>query len=184
MNDILEIVAKTCETLDLQWALIGGLALPAYGVTRATFDLDIAVSFKTNNELKAFLSELNNCGVKTAQNPKIDHLLFTVFSTNISDEVKIWLSPCDAFPWDDKIIDRLIKLKKEETYDLSVLSPEDFILTKLARQDRSLIDLKDVTEVILAQEELDWNYLKEKAEILGLKNILDSILKNLANNEY
>lgn len=36
--------------------------------------------------------------------------------------------------------------------NLRVLAPEDFIMTKLARMDRSTIDLQDIVQVILSEK--------------------------------
>jgi len=98
---------KTCKKFDFPWAIIGGVALPAYKVTQTTLDLDIAVYFSTQQELTQFVAELKKNSVHTTQEPKIDHLLFLIYSTEFKDEAEIWLDPCDAFSWDQTIIKRV-----------------------------------------------------------------------------
>ena len=169
------MIANCCEALHLNWALIGGIALPGYGVTRTTLDLDVAISFQSEIDISNFLSELEKYNVKTAQVPNITHLVFVIFCLDVPDEAEIWLAPCDAFPWNDEIINRIRVIDQQPT--IRILSPEDFITTKLARSDRSSIDLQDVLEILLAQEnDIDWDYLFQRITSLKLNSDLQKIL--------
>ncbi len=177
MTDLLKTIANVCESLDINWVILGGLALPAYGVTRTTLDLDIAVYVKTDEELQLLIKQLEDYHVKTVQKPKISHLVFTVFSIKFHDEAEIWLHPCDAFIWDEKMLDR-IRVVSGET-NLKVLAPEDFIMTKLARMDRSNVDLQDVVQVILSEKTLDWIYLIRRTAKLKLFTDLQELARNI-----
>ena len=84
--------------------------------------------------LNQFINALKENDISTLQNPKIDQDLFTVFGKH--SEAEIWLKPCDAFSWDDKMVKRI----QVYIVNVHVLAIEDFILTKLARGDRSSID--------------------------------------------
>lgn len=176
MPEILKAIISSCKIVGLDWALVGGMALPAYGVTRTTLDLDVAISFSSSAEISDFLSELQQYKVKTLQNPQLEHLVFVIFSTELKDEAEIWLSPCDAFSWDEEIINRIQAVEGDP--DLRVLSPEDFILTKLARDDRSSVDIQDVLQILLAQQlSIDWSYLLTRASQQGVKSDLQGILQ-------
>ena len=177
MTDLLRTIADVCESLNINWVIIGGLALPAYGVTRTTLDLDISIYVKTNEELQLLINKFGDNHIKTEQKPKFSHLLFTVFSTKFQDEAEIWLHPCDAFVWDDEMIDRIKVVEGDIT--LRVLAPEDFIMTKLARMDRSNIDLQDIVQVILSEKKLDWAYLIKRTVKLELFADLQELAKNI-----
>ena len=57
-----------------------------------------------------------------------------------------------------------------------IISPEDFIVNKLARPDRGVIDEQDVKSVLIRQKDnLDYEYLKKKAENAEVLNILEKI---------
>ena len=162
------------------------MALPAYGAGRSTYDLDVAIEFKTQDDIDNFLAKLRDHDVQTAQKPRIDHLLFVVFQRTVKDEAEIWLQPCSGFPWDDKIISRISSQKMEPfSHQINVLSTEDFIMTKLGRQDRSVTDLQDVTQIILAQKSIDWDYLIQRAKQYSLldviRNLMGRIQENLPN---
>lgn len=177
MTDLLRTIVNVCKSLNITWVIIGGLALPAYGVTRTTLDLDIAIYVKTNQELQSLVKKLEINHIKTVQKPKISHLVFTVFSTRFHDEAEIWLHPCDAFIWDKEMIER-IKVVSGET-NLRVLAPEDFLMTKLARKDRSNIDLQDIVQVILSEKKIDWTYLIKRTLKLELFADLQELAKNI-----
>ncbi len=177
MTDLLRTIVDVCESLNIPWVIIGGLALPAYGVTRTTLDLDIAIHVKTDQELQLVINNLEANHIKTVQKPKISHLVFTVFSTKYHDEAEIWLHPCDAFIWDNEMINRIKVVTGE--INIRVLAPEDFIMTKLARMDRSTIDLQDIVQVILSEKKLDWTYLIKRTVKLELFTDLQELAKNI-----
>lgn len=177
MADLLRTIADICESLNINWVIIGGLALPAYGVTRTTLDLHVAIYVKTDEELQLLIKQLEGYHIKTVQKPKISHLVFTVFSTKFHDEAEIWLHPCDAFIWDDEMLDRIRVVSG--TTNLKVLAPEDFIMTKLARMDRSNVDLQDIVQVILSEKTLDWIYLIRRTVNLELFADLQELVRNI-----
>ena len=68
-----------------------------------------------------------------------------------------------------------IKLFFEEVY---VLAVEDYILTKLARGDRSSVDIDDILKIIIANKDtMDWKYLHFRLEWAGLERDFKEIIK-------
>ena len=174
-NSILHNIFEISQKLDIPIVLLGGLALPAYNVARTTIDIDISIFVKTQGKLQDFIKELGKIGLKTIQYPKIGHDLFTIFGKSI--EMEIWLKPCDAFDWDDKMVAKRIQL----TDNFYVLSKEDYILTKLSRMDCSSTDLQDVIQVIINNlNEIDENYLIERLKqydkLIQFQDLLKEII--------
>ena len=57
-----------------------------------------------------------------------------------------------------------------------IVSPEDFIVNKLARPDRGVIDEQDVKSVLVREEgKLDEEYLKKRAKDAGVLTMLEHI---------
>lgn len=171
---MIEIFNITKE-LNIVSVILGGLALPAYNVARSTIDIDISIHIDSQEQLNEFIHKLSEIGYRTVQNPKINHDLFTIFGK--SNEAEIWLKPCDAFSWDDEMVSRRIEFKD----NLYVLSKEDFILTKLARMDRSSVDIQDIIQILIANiEGIDWDYLflrlKQNNLELAFKDVLEALL--------
>ena len=121
---------------------------------------------------KQALEALKEKEINTKQHPKIDHDLFTVFGKN--NEAEIWLKPCDAFEWDDQMVDK-IRLFFGNVY---VLAVEDYILTKLARSDRTSIDIDDILKIIIANKDsLNWEYLHFRLKWVDLESDFQEIIK-------
>ena len=165
MSSILQIILDVAYKYKITTVIIGGLALPAYNVARSTLDLDICIKIESQEQLNTFVEVLKENKINTKQQPKIDHDLFTVFGKN--NEAEIWLKPCDAFQWDDQMVEN-IQLFFEDVY---VLAIEDYMLTKLARSDRSSIDIDDILKIIIANKDsLDWKYFRFRVKWADLES--------------
>ncbi|MBA7645751.1 hypothetical protein ES703_53509 [subsurface metagenome] len=172
ISNILQIILDVASHYKITTVIIGGLALPAYNVARTTLDIDVCIKIESNEQLNSFIEALKEKEINTKQQPKIDHDLFTVFGKN--SEAEIWLKPCDAFQWDDQMVDK-IQLFFGDVY---VLAVEDYILTKLARSDRSSIDIDDVLRIIIANKNsLDWDYFLFRIKWADLENDFKEIVK-------
>lgn len=160
------------DQLKIPAVLIGGLALPAYNVARTTLDIDICICIKSREELNWFIEALYNNDISTVQNPNLSHDLFMVFGKR--SEARIWLKPCDAFHWDKQMVEKIQKFFA----NVYVLAVEDYILTKLARFDRSSIDISDILKILIAnKDEIDWEYLRFRLDWMDLESDFKEILE-------
>jgi len=172
ISRILQTILDVASHLKIKIAVIGGLALPAYNVARTTLDIDICIKIESQKQLNLFVKGLKENKINTKQKPKIDHDLFTVFGKR--SEAEIWLKPCDAFQWDDQMIEKLHLFFG----DVKVLAVEDYLLTKLARSDRSAVDIDDVLKIIIANKDsLDWKYFQFRLNWESLENDFKDIIK-------
>lgn len=152
--------------------IIGGLALPAYNVARTTLDIDVCIYVESQEELEQFVKALYDKEISTIQNPKISHDLFTVFGKQ--NEAEIWLRPCDAFDWDNQMVEKIQNFFS----NVYVLAAEDYILTKIGRSDRSSTDISDVIQILIAnKDKLDWDYLRYRLKWANLESDFKQILK-------
>ena len=172
ISDLLQTILKIATDCNIPIVLIGGLALPAYNVARTTLDIDICIYLISQEELNQFIEALNQNEISTVQKPKINHNLFTVFGK--LGEAEIWLKPCDAFHWDEQMVEKI-----HNFFDnVYVLAVEDYILTKLGRSDRSSIDISDILKIIIAnKDKLDWKYLRFRLKRMDLESDFKEILK-------
>ena len=181
ISDLLQAIINSAASCDLPIVIIGGLALPAYNIARSTLDLDICIYVKNQEDLNEFINNLKKGEITTIQAPKINHNLFTVFGKG--GEAEIWLQPCDTFHWDEKMINRIQNFYS----NVHVLAVEDYILTKLARSDRSSTDINDILQILIANTKtIDWEYLIYRLKWVDLENEFSEVLKgfksDLANN--
>ena len=62
VSRVLDLVRPFFESRKEPYALVGGLALLAYGAPRATFDVDLLAPRRTRDDLVAFL-EFDSAGL-------------------------------------------------------------------------------------------------------------------------
>jgi len=175
MMSLTELFFNIGSKLNITSVLIGGLALPAYNVGRTTLDIDIAIYVESQKKLNRLVETLSKYGIQTQQNPKINHDLFTIYGKK--NEAEIWLKPCDKFGWDQKMRDRTFYIEK----NIRVLSIEDFILTKLARSDRTSIDIDDIIQILIANSDsIDWDYLNYRIAWANVKKDFEKLLEEFS----
>lgn len=156
------------------YMIIGGYALPFYGRLRTTVDLDLAVAIRSRSEFDQLLIILKaddfQATLASPNNP-----LIVVVDRKEQVEFEIWTKP-DGIFFDDETINRRRKAHLGEGVDAWIVSPEDFIVTKLARADRGVVDEQDVKSVLEIQKnKLDWVYLHKRAKDAEVLTILKTI---------
>lgn len=154
--------------------IIGGYALPFYGRIRTTADLDLAVATKTKDDYTALLNLLRVADFEqTICSP--NNPLTVIVDRKEGVEFELWSRP-DGIVFDEETLTRRKKMQLSGDFWVWVVSAEDFIVTKLARPDRGVVDEQDVKSVLVRQEgQLDLNYLAKRAEAAQVLTILRAI---------
>ncbi|MFQ6064764.1 MAG: nucleotidyltransferase [Candidatus Bathyarchaeia archaeon] len=154
--------------------IIGGYALPYYGRIRTTIDLDLAVAIETERELNEFRNWLQAIDFEATLSSPRDPVI-VILDRKEKVEIELWLKP-DGIVFDDETLARRRKIKLDTNIKAWIVSPEDFIVNKLARPDRGVVDEQDVKSVLVRQEdELDQEYLKRRARDAGVLTVLENI---------
>jgi hypothetical protein len=170
----LQKLIKLFEENQIDYMIIGGYALPFYGRIRTTVDLDLAVAVKTQRKLDFLLGLLRAADFEpticSPHNP-----LIPVVDLKEKIELELWTKP-DGIVFDDATLKRRKKVDLRQGISAWLVSPEDFIVTKLARPDRGVIDEQDVKSVLVRQAgKLDEKYLEKRARDAGVLRILEAI---------
>ena len=155
--------------------LIGGYALQYYGRIRATIDIDIAIEIQQKEDFELFFKDAKEVGFTPYfnffQNP-----MSILIDNKTGLEIELWRKP-DGVEWDDDTLERR-KREKFADFFVWVISPEDFMVNKLARSDRGVQDEQDVKSVLVRlQESLDWKYLGRRAKKAKVFTVLREIKK-------
>lgn len=154
--------------------IIGGYALPFYGRIRTTIDLDLAIAIKTKEELDRLRDWLRSIDFEITVGSYLNPVII-VLDRKEKLELELWLRP-DGIDFDDELLKRRRKIELVTGFYAWVISPEDFIVTKLARADRSVIDEQDVKSVLIMQRnKLDREYLEKRARNAGVFTLLETI---------
>jgi len=170
----LQRLLKLFEDKNVFYMMIGGYALPYYGRIRTTFDLDLAVAIKTEEELKQLRNWLKSIDFEVTNYSPLN-LLVIILDQKEKVEIELWLRP-DGIVFDDETLRRRRRVKLDSNIEAWIVSPEDFIVNKLARPDRGVIDEQDVKSVLVRQGgKLDKVYLERRARDAGVLTILENI---------
>jgi predicted nucleotidyltransferase len=170
LNKIIEILEKN----SIEYMLIGGWALPAYGHIRATIDIDLAIAVKQPEKLDHFISELRSNKYQVTFNPKTDHPVFPILDEENMVEMELWQKP-DGIDMGAEILKRRRKIRKDNL-SFWIIGPEDLIINKLAIPNRSSGDEQDVITVLHRQrDKLDRHYLENRARQAGLLSLLEAL---------
>ncbi len=165
---------KLFENRKVPYMIIGGYALPFYGRIRATIDVDLAVAIKTRKELERLREWLQamqfEIPVSSPQNPVV-----VILDKKEKVEIELWLKP-DGIVFVPETLQRRSRVTLDKKISAWIVSPEDFIVNKLARPDRGATDEQDVKSVLVMQEgKLDYEYLKKRAQEAGVFGVLQAI---------
>jgi hypothetical protein len=170
----LQKLIKLFENRKVPYMIIGGYALPFYGRVRTTIDIDIAVAIKTEREYEQLRKWLHEIDVEvTLYSP--NNPVMVIVDRKEKVEAELWLKP-DGITFDNETLKRRRKAKLSSNTNAWIISPEDFIINKLARPDRGAVDEQDVKSVLVRQAgKLDNEYLTKRAQQANVLTILQSI---------
>ena len=157
----------------IDYMVIGGFALPSYGAIRATADLDLAIRIQTPSEFQNLLLKAEKSGFKPSMG-SFSNPVVVLTDQKTGMEVEFWIRP-DGIVWDQETLNRR-RLTRIGPSDLYVVSPEDFVVSKLARPDRGVQDEKDVKSVLVRMKgSIDRRYLEARAAKAGVQAILRAV---------
>jgi hypothetical protein len=176
ISHALRRLSTTLDKLAIPHMLIGGYALIAYGQFRTTQDIDLAIasSYERSAKLQVQLTKL---GFQLGS-PNPDVPFFFVTDVKGRLEVEIWTKP-DGVVFDTELLRRRVKVRPfDDNFEMFVIGPEDFIVNKLARQDRRVQDETDALSVLARQKgKLDYEYLRKRAKEANVTGLLDTLLE-------
>jgi predicted nucleotidyltransferase len=163
----LQRLLRLFKEKNVSYMIIGGYALPFYGRIRATVDLDLAVAIKTKEELDRLRGWLKSADFEVTVNSYLNPVL-VVLDKKEKLEIQLWLRP-DGITFDEELLKRRRKMELDKGFEAWVISPEDFIVNKLARPDRGAVDEQDIKSVLVRQKNrLDKKYLEKRAQDAGV----------------
>ena len=161
---------------DVPYMIIGGYALPAYGRIRATQDLDVAIAASIS-EVERLHTTLRERDFMIPQAPQEEASMYFLLDQENSAEIEIYTEP-DGVIWNKELLERRIRVHPfNDDFEAFVIGPEDFIINKLAREDRAAQNEDDVVSVLRMQEgKLDYRYLTRRARQAGVWGLLQTLI--------
>lgn len=175
---VLRAVVDTLERTQVGYVVVGSTAAAAWGVARATRDIDIVVMVDADEleqVLDALLAADLYVPIEQAHEAATAGGSFNVLDPSHGGKVDLFLTrPDDAFTRS-----RLARRIRADVFDVPcwVASAEDVVLAKLRwRLDsRSEVQWRDCVE-IASTNELDATYLRHWAQHLDVTDDLEDLL--------
>ncbi len=174
--ETLQSLTKHLERLQQDYMLIGGYALPYYGLIRATIDIDIAIALHLPDPTQ-LKRELEHAGFQISsfseQTP-----CFVITDMKSMTEIEAWIKP-DGIVMDAECL-RSRNRVSIKGFDFWIVGPEDLIVSKLARTDRRAQDEGDVLSILgNSRLKLDELYLHTIATRAGILPLLNGLQKKM-----
>ncbi|RSN67041.1 hypothetical protein D9Q81_09170 [Candidatus Korarchaeum cryptofilum] len=155
LNDFLDAT----DALKLRYALLGALAVRAWNPYRKTHDVDVAIEKSDFWKLKNFLAPL---GYFVVENPRLGKL---ELKHRYKGDIDVYTDEVSGIRVSD-LLKRSVE-RELEGRRVRVVSPEDLIILKAkAGRERDMADISVV--LVNLKDDLDWNYLKERASSLKI----------------
>jgi len=153
---------KELSAADVKYLICGGVACVLHGVERATFDIDLSVSFEKSN-LEKILLVARKFGLKPRIPEPVENLLDEIkrkewyekknalVYTFVSDNSPLQLDIFLQYPMSFEELTENSKLIIIDNVSMNVSSPEDLLFVKKLinpLRDKDITDIKALEEII------------------------------------
>jgi len=182
LTDVIHELVALFDRMSLPYAIMGGIAVRAYGLPRPTYDVDFTLALP-RERLRALFTAVEDLG----------YTIPTIYEGGGVDQVggmplvkiRLYLEgkgiDADVFlaetAFQREVITRRVTCTVEGQ-PVSLVTAEDLILFKLiASRPRDLLDVQDV---LFTQGDLDEAYMRQWAKELGVAEKLEEVLSQRA----
>jgi len=173
---VLKLVTARLDAAGLAYMVTGSVALSLYAEPRMTRDVDLVVELGPSDTARlvdVFGAEFH-VDADRIRDAITARSMFNVIHTAAVVKLDIIVRKAGAY--------REAEFRRRRRAEIDgasmwVVSPEDLLLSKLdwARDSRSEVQLRDVQKLIKAQPSLDWTYIQDWADRLGLRELVREV---------
>ena len=182
MDEQLEFIKQIASRLDsagIPYMLTGSIALAIYSTPRMTRDIDLIVeigSMEVDRILRLFKDDCY-IDAQAVRQAIREQGMFNIIHNDWQIKADFIIRKNETYREEEFSRKRKISI---EGMEISVVAPEDLILSKLvwAKESQSTLQLRDVRQMLLDVPALDWNYLRSWALTLGINEQLQEALKD------
>jgi hypothetical protein len=181
--ELLEIIVKILEKLNIPYLVTGSTAAMAYGEPRLTNDIDIVAGIHSSHVPK-LLAELpsdqfyfDDDMIREAIRHKTQ---FNIIHPSSGLKIDIIIRNETAF--NDSRFHRIRRIKPGENYEADFASPEDIIIMKMryfkdGGSDKHLRDIAGILKI--SGMEIDRQYIADWAKKLDVLDIWELVVQKI-----
>lgn len=180
MNSIelqLKYLSKLLKAINVNYAIIGGIAVSVYGEPRATFDIDVSIIFNIG-DIDFFLKSAKKYGF-TPLPSNIDNFVKTTAVIPMEFSKDKMFGRCDFIIAQNSLEFSAIKrarFKKLFSMRVKLITPEDLVLHKITSSRAR--DLEDLQGLLIRQSgRLDMDYINYWLKKVAVANKQPKLLK-------
>ena len=186
---VLSQVARILEQQGVSYVLVGSLASSMHGMYRSTADIDLLADIKPD-QVRPLLNALEKSfyvDELAVRQAIAKHRSFNAIHFESVFKVDIFIPKADDFAMKQLERRQLRKIAPDSDQSIYVATAEDTILAKLrwyaAGDEVSNTQWSDVLGILGAQKlNLDVDYLREWADKLGLRDLLEKSFLSVWGN--
>ena len=177
--EFLKLVTSRLDSVDIPYMMTGSMAMAIYSIPRMTRDIDLVVEIESVDIDKIVNLFSNDCYIdRDSVRQAVDtHSMFNIIHNEWVVKADFIIKKNEEYRREE--FSRRQKIVIEDT-TIFVVSVEDLILSKLiwGKQSQSDLQLGDVRQMISTVSELDWEYMKIWATVLGIDTLLKEAKEN------
>ena len=174
--EFLKIIGTRLASANIPYMLTGSLAMAIYAEPRMTRDIDIVIEYRPrdSNRIAQLFEDISYVDSSMIEEAARNEGMFNILHNE-------WIIKADFIARKSGAY-RVLEFSRRreievEGVNISVVSPEDLVLSKLdwARASSAELHLRDVRTIVASSADLDWDYLREWARQLELMQLLDEV---------
>jgi hypothetical protein len=173
---VLRLVGSRLDRAGIPYMLSGSTAMNFYARPRMTRDVDIVIEISTADvgRMVDLFQEDFSVDEQEIREALAHQSLFNLVHYDTVVKVDCVVRKRAAYRQEEFRRRRPIEVEGQR---ISIVSPEDLILSKLhwARESLSELQLGDVRNILEAVPTLDWAYMKHWARELGIEPLLEKV---------
>ena len=181
MNEEIELlkdIARRLEDAGIEYMMTGSMALAFYSTPRMTRDIDIIlqVSYADVGKIVALFKKDFYIDENSVRQAVRDQSMFNIIHNESVLKVDFIIRKDEEYRKEEFLRKRKITI---EGFQVSIVSPEDLILSKLvwAKTSQTALQLRDVKQMMLNAKQIDHEYLTKWSKTLGVEELLTSVRK-------
>lgn len=172
--EVLRKVVEKLRDLDIEYMLSGSVAMNFYGQPRMTRHIDIIISIK-ETQIRRFIDAFKEEFYIESEMVLKEVSGKGMFNVSLNDYiVKVDFILRKDTKYDINAFERR-RLVNVGDFEICLISPEDLVPNKLlwAREGNSEIQKRDVKNILMITDDLDFNYLRDWSKRLSVDSLLE-----------
>ncbi len=168
-----KVVLKLCD-LDIEYMLSGSVAMNFYGQPRMTRDIDIVIVIR-EPQIRKFVDAFKEefyIDTEMVLKEVSRKGMFNVIHNDYIVKVDFILRKDTKYDINAFERRRFVNIGD---FQICLISPEDLVLNKLlwAREGNSEIQKRDVKNILMITDDIDFNYLRNWSKRLSVDSLLE-----------